>query len=162
MKQCSRCKIAQPESNFWIERRRNRPGSRCKPCAKESAREWRERNPGSDKKRYQANPSGERERHLVRKYGINLNDYQRMFMEQAGACAICRRTQDRAFDVDHCHATGSVRGLLCTNCNRMVGHAGDDPARMMAGAAYLGIVPQAAAEFIQAYLEARQALAEAA
>ena len=161
MKECSRCKTMQADENFWIERRRNRLGSRCKGCAKHIAQEWRAKNPDAQKRRYYADPAGERERHLIRKYGVNLKDYDRMLAEQGGSCAICKRTQDRSFDVDHCHSTGKVRGLLCTNCNRMVGHAADSGARLVAAAAYLGINPHQAAHFIRAYIEsvAGQALA---
>jgi hypothetical protein len=48
-----------------------------------------------------------------------------------------------------------VRGLLCTSCNRMIGHAGDNPESLEAAAAYLrSCVPQVAAEFIRACGEA--------
>jgi coenzyme F420-reducing hydrogenase beta subunit len=143
MKQCSRCKLTQPDDQFWIERRRNKLGSRCKSCSREVAREWRAKNPDAEKKRYKLNRQSVRERHLVKKYGVSLAEYERMFTEQGGKCAICKKQQTRSFDVDHCHSTGQVRGLLCTSCNRMVGHAGDDPERLIAAAAYL--VPQQAA-----------------
>ena len=105
--------------------------------------------------KYEANPAHDRERHLVRKYGVDLGAYERLFAAQDGKCAICRRSQERAFDVDHCHSTGAVRGLLCTNCNRMVGHAHDDPGRLDAAAAYLRAFPQVAAEVIGAYMDCR-------
>ena len=69
-------------------------------------------------------------------------DYQEMYHSQEGCCAICRKQQERAFDVDHNHATGEVRGLLCTNCNRMLGHAGDSAANLRAAADYLESFPK--------------------
>lgn len=59
---------------------------------------------------------------LKRKYGITPDDYDRMLAEQNGGCAICRRAPGkRPLHVDHCHATGQVRGLLCHQCNWYLG-----------------------------------------
>jgi hypothetical protein len=64
-------------------------------------------------------------RHLVRQYGITAADYAAMLLKQGGVCAICssRTAGGRGprFHVDHCHATGRVRGLLCTMCNARLG-----------------------------------------
>lgn len=54
---------------------------------------------------------GSRTYHLKRRYGITSEDADRMFAEQNGLCAICRERP--AEHVDHDHATGAVRGLLC-------------------------------------------------
>lgn len=55
-------------------------------------------------------------------YGISAVDFQNMLDAQGGACAICGilRTDQRELCVDHDHATGQVRALLCVNCNRNV------------------------------------------
>ena len=60
---------------------------------------------------------------MKRLYGLTEQDYDRMFTEQHGVCAICKNPpkSQRRFDVDHNHITGQVRGLLCTSCNRQVG-----------------------------------------
>jgi len=137
MKTCTKCQQEKPLANFWPDRRRGGVLPHCKACKAASARRWRAANPHKEFERYWNNPQGERERHLVRKYGISQADYDRMLTAQNGGCAICHKTQERAFDVDHNHQTGEVRGLLCTNCNRMVGHAGDDAERLEAAAAYL-------------------------
>ena len=67
-----------------------------------------------------------RKRHInyVRAYGITLTDYNKMFAEQEGCCAICGKHQSefkKALDVDHNHLTNQVRGLLCGNCNNGLG-----------------------------------------
>src|SRR5712691_2192430 len=80
---------------------------------------------------------GNRRRKLKRKYGISLEDYERLLALQNGACAICRRKSDRMLCVDHCHKTGRVRGLLCHKCNAGLGCYDDDPSFMRAAAAYL-------------------------
>lgn len=154
MKTCTRCNEAKPLDQFHRDKRRvSGREARCKACKTELHRAYRKAN-GYDRKRYQKNPQGERERHLVRKYGVTLADYDAMFASQGGKCAICGRVQVRALDVDHCHVTGKVRGLLCTNCNRMIGHAGDSAECLEAAAVYLrGPVPQVAAEFVSAFME---------
>lgn len=156
MKTCTKCQVAKPETEFWQDRRRGGVLPHCKRCKADAAKLWRDTNPNKARERYWSNPQGERERHLIRKYGVDQREYDRMFLSQDGACAVCLKRQDRAFDVDHDHATGAVRGLLCTSCNRMIGHAGDRPEVLDAAAIYLRgqtIVPQVAAEVIGAWME---------
>lgn len=69
-------------------------------------------------------------------YGITLADEARMLSSQGGLCASCRDTL-ATHHVDHCHATGKVRGLLCAKCNKGLGLFLDDPARLRAAAEYL-------------------------
>ena len=78
---------------------------------------------------------------LKSKYGITPEDYDAMFDSQSGRCAICGT--DRAggsgdrLHVDHSHETGEVRGLLCGNCNRGIGHFKDSPDTLREAADYL-------------------------
>lgn len=65
---------------------------------------------------------------LQYKYGITAADYQHMLHNQGGVCAVQGCGNDGSEDkrrrrlfVDHCHQTGKVRGLLCCNCNRVLG-----------------------------------------
>lgn len=61
----------------------------------------------------------------MRKYGITDTQYNLMYIVQEGCCAICNSHQtelDRAFDIDHEHARGFIRGLLCHICNKRLGH----------------------------------------
>ena len=82
---------------------------------------------------------------LQRTFGMSLEDFERLFKAQNGVCAICcqkERIRDvrgnvRQIGVDHDHASGRVRGLLCNACNRGVGFFGDNPERLEAAAAYL-------------------------
>ena len=64
-----------------------------------------------------------------RMYGITIEDYDRMLEAQGYRCAICRTDEPGGsgarFAVDHNHDTGNVRGLLCNNCNRGLGHLQD-------------------------------------
>lgn len=73
---------------------------------------------------YRANPEKARNQTLKRNYGITMEDYKNMLVEQNSNCAICGRNQSEfkvAFHVDHCHTTGAIRGLLCGSCNRALG-----------------------------------------
>lgn len=73
-------------------------------------------------------------------YGITLEDYTKMFEEQCGSCAICKRSQNefkKALHIDHCHTTGKVRGLLCHNCNTFIGHAKENISILSNGISYL-------------------------
>ena len=78
----------------------------------------------------------ERQKRYREVYGISLADYEAMLERQRGACAICKKS-DEALCVDHCHACGKVRGLLCGKCNSVLGFCGDSAARLLAAAAYL-------------------------
>jgi hypothetical protein len=63
-----------------------------------------------------------RARSLQHFYGLTIDQYQRMLAGQGGVCFICRRApKARRLDVDHCHKTGRIRGLLCHRCNRGIG-----------------------------------------
>jgi hypothetical protein len=69
-------------------------------------------------------------------YRLSLVDYDAMRQRQNGVCAICKRS-GQALCVDHCHACGKVRGLLCGKCNSVLGFCGDSRAHLLAAAAYL-------------------------
>lgn len=73
---------------------------------------------------------------LQNKYNITGEDYQRMLAAQGGKCAICEDAGS-VLHVDHCHAQGDVRGLLCVRCNRMLGYARDKITTLERAAAYL-------------------------
>lgn len=69
-------------------------------------------------------------------YGLTHDEYVAMFSAQKGRCAICREPHQK-LHIDHDHATGQVRGLLCRGCNHMLGNARDDPDRLTQARLYL-------------------------
>lgn len=79
----------------------------------------------------------------LKKYNITSVEYKQLLEKQNGVCAIClnpERQQNRAFlAVDHCHATGKVRGLLCSNCNRAIGLLDDSLVNIENALAYLRV-----------------------
>lgn len=119
MKKCSKCKKEKPFKDF--HKRNNRPSghnSQCKSCRKKNK---------PDRSSYARNYD------LKRSYGITLDDYNQMFSDQKGCCAICNRhigdlnmKRKKNLCVDHCHKTKKVRGLLCDKCNRALGLFNDD------------------------------------
>jgi hypothetical protein len=67
--------------------------------------------------------------HLKNTFNITIDDYNKIFADQNGYCAICRLHQSnftKRLAVDHCHTTGKVRGLLCSKCNTAIGSLNDD------------------------------------
>lgn len=95
----------------------------CKPCHNRKGYESRERH------------GGNRNYHLRRRYGITAEHFDTMLAEQDGLCAICREAP--AGHVDHDHATGRVRGLLCFNCNGALGQFRDRTDLMLRAVAYV-------------------------
>jgi hypothetical protein len=69
----------------------------------------------------------------ARRYGISEHVYWDLYEEQGHVCAICQQPEThtvkgtlKLLSVDHDHITGYVRGLLCVNCNTMIGQSRDD------------------------------------
>lgn len=93
-----------------------------------------------------------RSAYLLRKYGISLEELETLLNKQQGRCAICQKHWRHCvvaklpryevmflhyLYVDHDHAKGSVRGLLCNGCNTAIGMLEEDPVRLKAAIDYL-------------------------
>ncbi len=90
-------------------------------CKTNRANERRREHPDAKKRAKSYN--------LKNNFGISYEEWQLMLDSQNGKCKICSRHRTefvRDFHVDHDHATGKVRGLLCHNCNNLLGQARDD------------------------------------
>ncbi|MET9337875.1 endonuclease domain-containing protein [Nonomuraea sp. NPDC003804] len=126
---CPRCQEIKSHAEFGRNRsQKDGLADYCKPCHTQAMREIKIKNYGS-----------ERNYHLKRRYGITEDDYERMLARQGGLCAICQVVPGT--HVDHCHASGLVRGVLCFNCNNALGHFQDDVVLMEVAAHYLdGVV----------------------
>ena len=128
-KYCPKCDTVKPLEQFGANRK-NGDGKQnyCKPCCVASVTASRRRNPAAHRQASKAwrdaNPGHHADLNARWRYGIEVGTYDRMLAQQQGLCAICG-TDDpkpaRRFHVDHCHETGVVRGLLCTNCNTGLG-----------------------------------------
>lgn len=133
VKRCDYCKQTMLVSGF--PRNQGQPDGLariCKPCNNAKTRAW-----GA------ANPIRMRNRQLIGLYGITLTERDAMIAAQGGRCAICKRIPDPlpkkagGLHVDHCHAKGDVRGMLCSDCNRGLGCFADNPEYLMSAARYL-------------------------
>jgi hypothetical protein len=112
---CSRCATPKPETEYHRNASKaTGRESECRTC-------------------YQG-------RKLVARYGITGDQYDQMYAAQDGKCRICGLAPGagRRLAVDHSHATGQVRQLLCSNCNTALGLFKDDPDLMIAAARYVG------------------------
>ena len=108
----------------------------------EKNREWaasnRVRVNARAKKFYHENAERLRLEAVARRYGLTAAGLAALKESQFNRCGICGVSFDHARpEVDHDHATGHVRGLLCCRCNRGIGQFGDNPTSLVSAAVYL-------------------------
>ncbi len=128
VKRCPRCGDTKPLSQFSRDRTtRSGYGCYCRPCNYAKNKNLL----GSEYyRRYRKGWE------LKHRYGLSVGEYREMASQQGSRCAICRQEADPLV-VDHDHATGKVRALLCHKCNRLLGFVNDDPAWLRAALDYL-------------------------
>lgn len=78
-----------------------------------------------------------RRRILKSRYGITPEQFQELYDKQLGKCAICQQTYHSTLHIDHDHSNGQIRGLLCNNCNRGIGHFKDSTELLENASKYL-------------------------
>jgi hypothetical protein len=135
---CKRCREAEPAEGFY-----KKAGLMCRPChiTNVTARRAHRRVAFNavEKARYQRDPAIRR-RKQARVYGLTPDQYEALFIRQAGVCAICRcpeRIKTASLCIDHDHKSGLVRGLLCRRCNAAIGLMGEDRTTLLRALAYL-------------------------
>ena len=121
---CTACKKTMPITSFKMEKcpkSHNNISVRhqCKKC--------------TEFRKYKA--------FIKKTYGITWEDYEEMFDNQNGCCAICKSkvssSRTTRLFVDHCHNTTRVRGLLCSSCNHGLGLFKDSPTLLKRAISYL-------------------------
>lgn len=95
---------------------------------------WRARSAAWDKANPEKKKLAQKKADIKGKYGLDYVTYEKMVADQAGKCAICG--DETRLEVDHDHATGKVRGLLCTCCNRALGLMKESILAFQAAIAY--------------------------
>ncbi len=135
---CYRCDRIKSEDEFadWAKRLTERQPI-CRLCSKEKRDLLSTKYPGYFAKKV-------RDSQLKRDYGITTEQYDDMFAQQKGVCAICALPETvaekgviRRLSVDHCHENGHVRTLLCQACNNGIGRFRHDPYLMVTGALFM-------------------------
>ncbi len=117
-KPCTRCGEVKPRDGFHRNRGSNDGlANFCKPCAIANSKAWHHKTG-----RYTSK-------------GTTPEDYRKVWEAQEGLCAICERRPIE--HIDHDHATGEFRGLLCPQCNTGLGKLGDSVAGLRKALAYL-------------------------
>lgn len=110
-----------------------------KDAQKRARDEWKKRN--KDRVReYAQKPRAKRvtKSSNLRRYKITFEQYVEMRSRQNNTCAICNGPGGKnGLGIDHCHASGVVRGLLCSKCNAGIGMLGEDLERMSAAIEYV-------------------------
>jgi len=109
-------------------RRKNHYKNLCDACYLRQVR-----NTPEGKTRY-------KDQWLRKLYGITINDFEEMLIAQNYTCAICETEISllgNKTNVDHCHKTGKVRGLLCSGCNTLLALAKDSKDILLNALNYL-------------------------
>jgi hypothetical protein len=139
MKFCLICKETKSLEEFYLSNRgKFGRSSYCKLCSNLKGKLVRQKNKEKTIE-YEKSPQ-RKEQYLVRKYGITLDFYTNLLIEQKEVCCICQLANSKvqkALSVDHNHITKKVRGLLCDRCNKLIGFAKDLPKIICKAIAYL-------------------------
>jgi Recombination endonuclease VII len=144
-KHCPRCGNVKPIVEFGLRYsgRGAKPKGYCRDCEATYQIEHSANPEGREqhrKARSKWNASNH-EYFLAYRYGISKQRYDEMLAAQGGVCAICGTDKpggrDLVWQVDHCHNSNKIRGLLCGPCNRGLGQFRDDPIRLEAAVRYL-------------------------
>lgn len=147
-KRCRKCKILISISDFDKDRQQiDGLHIWCKTCKRKGStyltdtkrlKEWT--NSQSKEKIAGLRDSAARRCHL-RKYGLTVDDFDRMVEEQGGVCAICKKEDPirRRLSIDYDHEKNIVRGLLCLLCNKGIGCFRDSQELLKEAIRYLNV-----------------------
>lgn len=136
---CRECSRAKDQKRYWENPEKRRASAleyywENREEVLKNKQEDHKNNPekrrATSRKHYLKNPGRYRERNLESAFGLSLEGYGKMVSDQNGVCAICNSppAPGKILCVDHNHATGKLRGLLCTNCNTALGLLKESPA----------------------------------
>jgi len=134
-KECLKCGLGKPKSEFYLFKDRWQDkaylSARCKPCHQE----YKKENPA-------ATTRNRKTEKLKLRYGLTYEEWEQLRENEDFSCMICGITEpelSRVLDVDHCHSSNKVRGVLCNPCNAVLGHAKDNIEVLKAAISYLEV-----------------------
>ena len=132
MIKCRKCLLEQPEEEFYVIRATGGRRTQCRTCVKAGVVQWQRDNKPRVREKWLRSK-------LKTRYGITVQEREEMLRTHGGVCWICGSEPHpvQGLAVDHCHATGRVRGMLCHSCNKALGFFKDDPALLRRAADYL-------------------------
>lgn len=124
----------------WNEKNKDRINAERRDRRKNDV-VYREKLRQKGKDKYADNPLKHRSISIKSKYGITIEDYDKIYDKQNGKCAICGVSKKNGSRVglviDHCHNNGHIRGLLCSHCNTGLGQFRDDTGLLQKAIDYL-------------------------
>ena len=138
MKICTECNQEKSLDEFWKHSEApDGKRSKCGECLNRKQRERYHKDPNKK--------SRDRAKALKKNYGMSVDDYNELLIDQGGRCAICgdpppkpkNKYAKKHLVVDHDHTTGKVRGLLCDKCNRCLGLMKDNVLILLRAIEYL-------------------------
>lgn len=114
---CLKCDQEKDLTEFYFVKTKNTWSANCKSCAN-----------------IQSSNSAR-----IRKYGLDNEAWEALFKKQNNKCIICNvnKTKNKRWHTDHCHKTNIIRGILCQNCNLMLGNAQDNTQILQKAIDYL-------------------------
>ncbi len=137
---CTGCKVEKNVVDFYFRKTNPRTNAsyQCKECENKKNKEYQRKLRKEQPKKieeYQKdfnrkNPKSSKDKSYKSKYGISLEQAVKMLEQQFGLCAnrACGKEiffytdkRNLVANIDHCHTTGKVRGILCTSCNLTLG-----------------------------------------
>jgi hypothetical protein len=133
MKHCYKCKQLKELSAFHKNKAKSDGyATECKQCRKDKKAAELDQD-------YLGTRLKERANNLKRMFGMSLEEYDKKLKEQNSVCAICGGLckSGKRLAVDHNHATGKIRDLLCGNCNGGLGKFLENPELLEKAADYI-------------------------
>lgn len=147
MKTCTVCHSDKPTTDFYAKKVRGESYiiNQCKSCVKARIKaklasetpEERTVRLGKMRAYDKANPEKKRAT-FWKAQGIDPIIAEAYYQNHHGRCDICDSpSEGRALAMDHCHTSGKVRGMLCSNCNTGLGLFKDSPRLLLTAMDYL-------------------------